>query len=186
MSPDAPLSLSLSVPTTYQDRHHPFIVLGELSWSFAAQRWRNGLVVGVGAVLQLSLALFLLSQIRTSPGLRTQLAALVFIFCISGATCLISSIRDLCGRLVVDDAGIAVHPVIAGFSMTWDDIIRCEVLEAQSSHADSAFLQLWMQGADSPWSVPCGWLSQADRVEIQRALECRVRVRGPGRAMFGA
>lgn len=186
MSPDAPLSLSISVPTTYRDRHHSFVGPDVLTWSFAAQRWRNGLTVGFGAVLQLSLALFLLSQISTSPGLKSQLSAMVFIFCVSGATCLIASIRDLFGRLVVDDKGISVHPGIAGFSLTWEQVVRCEVLAAQSGHADAAFLQLWIDGSDSPWSVPCGWLSQADRVEIQHALESRVRGRGPGQTIFGA
>lgn len=186
MSPDAPLSLSISVPTTYRDRHHSFVGPDELTWSFAAQRWRNGLTVGFGAVLQLSLALFLLSQISTSPGLKSQLSAMVFIFCVSGATCLIASIRDLFGRLVVDDKGISVYPGIAGFSLTWEQVVRCEVLATQCSHEDSAFIQLWTRGSDCQWCVPCGWLSQADRVEIQHALESRVRGRGPGQTIFGA
>ena len=182
MSPDTPLCPSISVPSSYQDRRDAFTARGELSWSFAAQRWRHGLAVGAGAVLQLALALFLLSQIKTSPGLKTQLAAMGFIFCFCGATCLVSSIRDLFGRLVVDDKGISVHPSIAGFSMTWEQIIRCEVKDAQSNCADSPFILLWGLGSDDLWCVPGGWLSHANRVQVQRVLEDGVL----GRTMFGA
>ena len=179
MSNETTTRSHLASSTTTQEHAHALSPLSEQSFTFVTQRWKRGLAVGAGAVAQLGLGLFLLSQIEATPGLRSQLAVLGSVFCICGAAFLVSAIRDLFGRLVVDDTGVSISPSIAGFNITWDQIERCEVKEIHSQHAESPYILFWIKGSVTPLYIPYGWLSGRDRHQIQQVLQARV----PSRAL---
>jgi hypothetical protein len=173
MSNEAVLGLSITQPVTHRERghHSPH---GEQSFTFVSQRWRRGLAIGSGALAQFALGTFLLSEIHATPGLRSQLAVVGSVLLICGAACMVSAIRDLFGRLVIDDHGIAIRPNFTGFSIPWDKIQRCEVKDIHSRHSDSPYILIWSKGSDTPLYIPYGWLSDQDRHQIQAVLHTRV------------
>lgn len=173
MSNEATFALPISQPVVLRESTHTS-AWAEQSFTFVSQRWQRGVTVGAGALVQLALGLFLLAEIQSTPGLKSQLALLGSILVVTGVACLVSASRDLFGRLVINNDGISVQPFVAGFSIPWEKIVRCQVKDLHSRHAESPYILLWTRDSACPVYIPYGWLSTHDRHQVQQVLAIRV------------
>ena len=170
MSEAATLALPVAHEFTHPASARSHAAPTTQTFAFATQRWQNGLALGAGGMALLSVGLFLLSQISTTPALVTQLAILGAVGCISGLALLMKSIRDLLGRLIIDETGIAIRPGFAGFAITWNELQRWEVRAEGDRHPEIPSVRFWIQGEPCALFIPNGWLTDANRDQIRHLL----------------
>lgn len=139
------------------------------SFAFSAQRWKSGVTHAASGTGLLAMGVFLLTQIGSTPGLAMQLAILGAVGSVSGLALLTKSIGDLFGRLVIDEAGIAVRPSITGYSIAWNELSRWDVnLDAEFPEAQS--VRFWTPDSPCAMFLSNSSLSYHDRTQIRRAL----------------
>lgn len=171
MSETATLALPISQETTTDVRSHGHVEAPiAQSIGFGAQRWKIGLVRGVGGVGLLVMGTFLLSQISSTPALVIQLAIIGAICLVSGLAFLTNSIANLFGRVVIDDNGIAVRPAFTGYSIAWKELERWEVRLDSDQPPEAHSVRFWTAGSLCAMFIPNGWLTNQDRMQIRRAL----------------
>ena len=174
MSEATTLALPVAHEIAHHARHHAHATLpAELSIAFRSARWRVGLGFGAGGTVMLAVGAFLLSQIAATPALTAQLAILGSLGIVGGLALLTKSVRDLFGRLVINDDGIAVRPVFAGFSISWNELTNWEVKVDRNQHPDVPAIRFWTQGTLCPLFVSNGWLNDEARDHIRHALWTR-------------
>ena len=173
----ATFGLPLVHEITHHASHHAHAhsaVPAELFFAFRSTRWRTGLVLGAGGTALLAVGLFLLSQISETPALTAQLAILGSLGVVGGLAFLTKSVRDLLGRLVINDDGISVRPGFAGFSVPWSELTRWEVKAESDRHPEDPSVRFWIQGTLCPVFIPNGWLSDDARQQLRQELRSRV------------
>ncbi len=140
------------------------------SFGFGSQCARNGRTsAAIGAIL-LATGLFLISQIGSTPALVLQLAILGAGCTVGGLGLIMRSIRDLFGRLVIDEVGIAIRPSIVGYSISWNELSHWEVRTGMDRYPDANSILLWTGDIPCAMFVPNNWLSDHERVQIARSL----------------
>lgn len=140
------------------------------SFAFATQRWKSGLVQGVGGMGLLGMGVFLLSQIGSTPALVVQLAILGSVCSVGGLALLAKAVSGLFGRLVIDDTGIAVRPGFTGYSIAWSELDRWEVQLDSERHPEAHSIRFWTAGSPCALFIPNSWLSNQDRAHVRRSL----------------
>ena len=139
------------------------------SFAFSTQRWKSGVTHAASGTGLLAMGVFLLTQIGSTPALAVQLAILGAVGSVGGLALLTKSIGDLFGRLVIDEAGIAVRPSIAGYSIAWNELSRWDVnLDAEFPEAQS--VRFWTVGSPCAMFLSNSSLTHHDRTQIRRAL----------------
>lgn len=142
-----------------------------MTFSFFAQRRRSGVTQGWAAVTLLAVGSFLFSQIGTTHLLTVQLAILGSFCVVGGLGFAILSIRDLFGRLVIDESGIAVRPGIVGETIRWNELAGWEVKPDSIRYPEACSVLIWTQDDPCALFVPNNWLTGQDRLELRRMLQ---------------
>jgi hypothetical protein len=140
------------------------------SFGFGRQCGKSGRTCAVGGAVLLGTGLFLISQIGSTPGLVLQLAILGAGCTVGGLGLIMRSIRDLFGRLVIDEAGIAVRPAIMGYSISWNELSHWEVRTGMDRYPEANSILLWTGDTPCAMFVPNNWLSDQDRTQVARCL----------------
>lgn len=141
------------------------------TFSFIEQRRGSGVTQGWAAVTLLTVGSFLFSQIGTTHLLAVQLAILGSFCVVGGLGFAILSIRDLFGRLVIDESGIAVRPGIVGETIRWNELAGWEVKPVSIRYPDACTVLIWTQDDPCALFVPNNWLTSQDRLELRRMLQ---------------
>ncbi len=141
------------------------------TFSFFGQRRRSGVTQGWAGVTLLAVGAFLFSQIGTTHLLAVQLAILGSVCIVGGLGFAILSIRDLFGRLVIDESGIAVRPGIIGETIRWNELAGWEVKPDSSRYPEACTVLIWTQEDPCALFVPNNWLTGQDRLELRRMLQ---------------
>ena len=165
---------TMTLPVSHELPHPAHATLpAELSIPIRAARLKNGLAFAAGGASIIGVGGFLLSQISSTPALASQIAILGSVGIVGGLAMLTRSVRDLLGRFVIDDNGIKVSPLFAGFSISWSELTRWEVTEEFGQHPEAPGVLFWTEGSPCPQYIPNNWLSSAAREEIRTALWSR-------------
>jgi hypothetical protein len=141
------------------------------TFAFSAQRRKSGLVQGAGGVALLAVGIFLLTQITATPGLAVQLAILGALCTIGGLGFMVRSLGDTFGRLVVDEAGIAIRPSITGYSIRWSELDRWEVKLDSEKYPEANSVLFWTQDTPCALFLTNSSLTQQDRVDLRQILQ---------------
>lgn len=171
MSETATLALPVAHEIANQIHSHSHAeTTGVQSFAFARQCWRSGLSQGASGTGLLVMGVFLLSQIGLTPALVTQLAILGSVCSVGGLALLTRSIGNLFGRMVIDEAGIAVRPGITGFSITCSELVCWDVNLNSEVHPEAHSIRFWTAGSPCALFMPNSWLPHQDHVQIHRTL----------------
>lgn len=140
------------------------------SFGFGSQCARSGRTSAALGVVLGTTGLFLISQIGSTPALVLQLAILGAGCTVGGLSLIMRSIRDLFGRLVIDEVGISIRPSIVGYSISWNELSHWEVRTGMDRYPDANSILLWTGDTPCAMFIPNNWLSDQERVQIARSL----------------
>jgi len=163
---------TLALSSTLADSSDSLVdsmVESPLSFTFARQRWQNGVMSLLGSMAMAATGGFLLSEIPRTPGLKVQMAILGVLLLLGSIALLYRIAIDLFGAVRVDRKGIHVRPAFAGFSAPWKAVQRWEVADDRSS-AYLPCLKVWVDGKEHPHVVPGGMLSHHDLRQLRKLL----------------
>jgi hypothetical protein len=139
------------------------------SFAFISHRWKSGVTQGASGTGLLVMGAFLLSQISSTPALVSQLAILGAACSIGGLALLTKAVGDLFGKLVIDEAGIAIRPAFTGYAIAWNELSQWDVnLDADFPEAHS--VRFWTPSSPCALSIPNSWLNHHDRTQVRRCL----------------
>lgn len=170
-SSDAP-SLSPSMTGPLQDslvEPQEKLREGPLSFSFARQRWQNGILLALQAAAMLAVGGFLLSQMSVTPKLQVQMAILGGLLTIGGLAMLPRIFVDFFGSITVDHHGIHMTPTIVGFSAPWSMIEKWEIKECNGTTAAHC-IRVWANGSKDSHMVPAGFLNLQDLHRLRKVM----------------
>jgi len=141
------------------------------TFSFFGQRRRSGVTQGWAGVSLLVTGSFLLSQVATTHAVTVQVAILGSICVVSGLGFLALCVRDLFGRLIIDESGITIRPTMVGESIGWNEVAGWEVRPDSSRYPEACTVLIWTQDDPCALFIPNNWLTGQDRIELRRMLQ---------------
>ena len=108
---------SLTLSSAGDSLVEPDTLPGEpLNFSFARQRWQNGILGSLQAAALLAAGAFLLKEIPATPNLTVQMAILGVLLIIGALFMVPRILVDFFGSITIDSQGIHMSPGFAGFS----------------------------------------------------------------------
>ncbi|MFO1044593.1 MAG: hypothetical protein U0941_22700 [Planctomycetaceae bacterium] len=163
-------SPTLSISREHSSRRVYFDTPNGESFRFGSQCGRNGRVCATAGVGLLATGLFLISQIGSTPALIIQLAILGSSCTVGGIGLIMRAVRDLLGRLVIDEVGIAIRPSVVGYSIAWNELSHWEVRTGMERYPDANTILLWTRDIPCAMFIPNNWLTDDDRIQVARCL----------------
>lgn len=129
-----------------------------------------GLVkLGLGTV-SACLGAFLFTEVPKTPGLALNLAIIGGIGIVAAVVLALLAYRDLAGRLMVNEQGIALNPRWAGFQLAWKQVSSWQVTDEDELPPQMQQLKLWRKGEAAPIVVDTSWLSVESRGTLRKVL----------------
>lgn len=126
------------------------------------------LAIASGPILLFSA--YLAREADRSPPLWSQLTFLALISFFISIYFAVKAILRFSKRLVIDDDGVRMLPLISGFSVPWNEIESWELRELNQSHPLSRGLIIRMRGEDREFTVLQGEIPVNQRNQLKQAL----------------
>lgn len=138
---------------------------------FAPRQKIRGVLLGLAGFASLGLGVFLLAQIKATPGLKSQLILMGLILSVCAFVSEVIAVRSMFGRLIIDEEGISIRPSVTGYTITWNKLERWGVKIMESPHLESPCAQFWIVDHECPVFIPYGWLTANDRKLLHETLQ---------------
>ena len=165
----------LEQPTQRSERSRDLSTHGASSktsavFRMSSNRTKPGLMKLVWAGISAGLGGFLLAEVPKTPGLALNLAIIGGIGLVASVVLVLLALRDLTGRLIVNEKGIALTPRWAGFNLAWKQVSSWQVTDEDELPPQLQQLKFWRQGEPTPIIVDTSWLCIDSRHTLRKVL----------------
>lgn len=160
----------LDKPATRAARPEAATVATSAVFRMAKSRSGAGFMKLATGAASAALGAFLLAEVPKTPGLALNLGIIGGIGIVAAAVLTLLALRDLTGRLAVNENGISLSPGWAGFNLTWKQVSSWQTTDEDELPPQMQQLKLWRRGEVTPIVVDTGWLSVESRGTLRKIL----------------